>query len=252
MKTKKHKRKTKHILLVATDSAQSGVKQYFYKPVFLWILIIILCMVLSALTAYIFSEKNIWSAVSVRNEEQLERISQLESEKLSLEEIIELKEAEKNSLNSEIDNLSQQIKLLSQTVNEKAQSEAELTAQIESQKVPTMFPLTGSASMNEGSEGEEPMVLFQAAVGSTVVATASGTVSGVTDDPEYGHCITVDHGNGYVTIYRNTGDTNLKIGDRVVQGTTLFLITKDNTKVCYQIKLDDVFLDPLSMIVIDG
>ena len=248
----KHKRKTKHILLVASDSVQAGVRQYLYKPGFLWILIMLLCVALSGLTAYVFAERNIWTAINERNDEQIKRIEQLEDDKQMLKETIGTKEAEINSLNSEIENLNQQIRLLSDTVNEKVQRETELTAEIESQSIPTMFPLTGSASMTEDEEDGNPIVKFQAASGSTVVATASGTVSSVTDDPAYGHCVTVDHGNGYVTVYRNKGDTNLKIGESVVRGTTLFLITKDNMTVGYQIKKDETYIDPISMMAIDG
>ena len=129
-RTHKHKRKTKHILLVASDSVQAGVRQYLYRPGFLWVLIMLLCVILSGLTAYIFAERNIWSAISTRNEEQNNKISQLETEKQTLEELIAAKEAEMSSLDSVMENLNQQIRLLSDTVNEKVQKEAELTAEI--------------------------------------------------------------------------------------------------------------------------
>lgn len=252
MKRNRHKRKTRHFLLVTSDSAKSGVKQYLYRPGFLWILIAVLGLLLSILAAYLFAENHIWSAIRTRNDAQIETIGRLETEKLALQETIREKNEEKNSLNSEIDQLNQQIKLLSETVNEKVQSEAELTAKIESLSIPSLFPLTGSASMAEESDNGNPAVLLQASVGSTVVATASGKVSAVSDDLTYGHCVIVDHENGYLTIYRNKGNTNLKIGDSVVQGTTIFLITKDNTKVCYQIKKDEIYINPVTMIDIDG
>ena len=79
--------------------------------------------------------------------------------------------------------------------------------------------------MEEVTEGE-PMCIFHASVGTTVVAVASGTVMAVNDDETYGHSVWVDHGNGYITIYRNKGDATVAVGDSVVQGTTLFVIEK--------------------------
>ena len=63
------------------------------------------------------------------------------------------------------------------------QNENELSATLEKQSLPTEFPLTGSASMEEVTEGE-PMCIFHASVGTTVVAAASGTVMAVNDDGE--------------------------------------------------------------------
>ena len=85
-----------------------------------------------------------------------------------------------------------------------------------------------------------------------VVATAKGTVIDVNDDLEYGHNIWVDHGNGYVTVYRNTNDPLVKKGDLVYQGTALFLIGGSESVVGYQIMLDGNYLNPLDLIEIKG
>lgn len=126
-----------------------------------------------------------------------------------------------------------------------------MASALENQSLPTEFPLNGSASMQEVTEGD-PMCLFTASEGTMVVATASGTVTAVNDDADYGHSVWIDHGNGYVTIYRNKGDVIVKQGDQVVQGTSLFLVTKDNTTLGYQMKKDDVFINPMEMLAISG
>jgi biotin carboxyl carrier protein len=238
MQRKKHKRKLHHILIVTSDAADAGVSQFLFKPGLLWTVILILCIIIGVIIGYFIYEAKIWETVSARNEEQVRQIAELNSEKKELE--------------SQIETLQQHVQILSDTVNEKVQSEAQLTAQIENQSTPTEFPLTGSAGMEETLDGENPICIFQASEGTTVVAAASGTVVSVNDDDEYGHCITVDHGNGYVTLYRNQGDANVKQGDSVVQGTTLYIITKDNAKVGYQITLDGVYINPVDMLSIDG
>ena len=62
----------------------------------------------------------------------------------------------------------------------------------------------------------------------------------------------MDHGNGYVTIYRNQGDAMVKQGDSVVQGTTLFMIGEDNTKLGYQMLKDGTYINPMDMLAISG
>ena len=96
------------------------------------------------------------------------------------------------------------------------------------------------------------MCIFHASVGTTVVAAASGTVIAVNDDEIYGHSVWVDHGNGYITIYRNKGDTTVNVGDSVVQGTTLFVIGEDNADLGYQMQKGGSYINPMDMLAISG
>ena len=84
------------------------------------------------------------------------------------------------------------------------------------------------------------------------MATASGTVSAINDDAEYGHNVWVDHGNGYITIYRNQGEANVRLGDSVSRGTTLFIVGEKNTKFAYQIMKDNAYINPIDMLDIKG
>ena len=128
--------------------------------------------------------------------------------------------AEQNSkLEAQVTEQAEEIQILSDTVSQKVQSENELSATLEKQSLPTEFPLTGSASMEEVTEGD-PMCIFHASVGTTVVAAASGTVMAVNDDETYGHSVWVDHGNGYITIYRNKGDATVNVRRFRSAGTT--------------------------------
>lgn len=62
----------------------------------------------------------------------------------------------------------------------------------------------------------------------------------------------VDHGNGYVTIYRNQGEVKVEQGKTVTQGTTLMLITDSDSKLGYQIMKDGEYVDPMEMLNISG
>ena len=244
MQRKKHKRKMNHVVIVTSDAVDASVKQFRIRPWVLQTIILLLCVVIGVLIGVLMYEEQIWSAVKRSNNEKQETILVLEEEKQVLNE-------EKKQLESEISELNDKIQILSNTVNEKVQNENELTAQLEQHSLPTDFPLNGSAAMEEITEGD-PMCVFTASVGITVVATASGTVTAVNDDGEYGHNIWVDHGNGYVTIYRNQGDAMVKQGDSVVQGTTLFMIGEDNTKLGYQMLKDGTYINPMDMLAISG
>lgn len=244
MQCKKHKRKMNHVVIVTSDAVDANVKQFRIRPWMLQVLISIVCVAIGAGVGYFIYEEQLWEVVRQRDNEQQAVMARLEDEKQVLMN-------ENAALHSEIDGLHDQVLILSETVNQKVESENELKAVLEAQSMPTEFPLTGSASMQEATEGD-PMCIFSASEGLMVVATAGGTVINVNDDSEYGHNVWIDHGNGYVTIYRNKGTVTVKQGDKVVQGTTLFLIDEDSTQLGYQMMRDNVYISPMELLAISG
>lgn len=241
MERKKHKRKTNHVVIVTSDAVNANVKQYRIKPWLLQTAVIVLSVLLGVFIGYFIYEEKIWvdtwQTANQKNNELTDKIALLEEENTKLQ--------------GEVEDYLWKIEVLSDTVAQKTQSESELVQQLAKQSTPSEFPLTGSASMEEVTEGD-PMCIFTASEGIMVVSTASGTVSAVNDDGEYGHNVWIDHGNGYMTIYRNKGDVMVKQGDSVVQGTTLFLIGEDNTKLGYQMMKDGTYISPMEMLAISG
>lgn len=240
----KHKRKISHVVLVTSNATDGDVKQFHVNSRILWLIIILLCTIIGAMLGYIINEERIWQAVSNRSDEQQVRIQSLETANSQLQ-------TDKLKLETEIADLNETVQILSETVSQKTKSEAELIEQLESQSMPTEFPLNGSASMEESLEGD-PVCIFTASLGTTVVATARGTVIGVNDDLDYGHNIWIDHGNGYVTIYRNAGEPQVQQGDSVVGGTALFVIEEGKEKLGYQMMKDGMYLNPMEMLSISG
>lgn len=237
MGRQRHKRKKRRIVLLASDAVNAGVEQIHYHPWRPWIVILILCAFLGVCLGYFYFVESLRADMEGSSSVQQALIAQLEQEKAELE--------------SEIASLQETINILSDTVNQKTQNENQLSEQLEKQTMPTEFPLTGMATMDMASEGE-PMCIFTASDGAMVVATARGTVTAVNDDSEYGHNIWVDHGNGYVTVYRNSGEVKVKQGETVTQGTTLFLISDENSKLGYQMLKDGAYIDPMEMLAISG
>lgn len=242
MEPNKHKRN--HVVIVTSDAEDASVRQFRIKPWVIWVTVIVVCIVIGALLGYIAYEDRIWDAAKVKIEECKQ---QVEEYKLQLEE----KDKEKSNLNTEIEELNNKITVLSDTINQLKVVEADLEAQINKYATPTLLPITGSATIEEVTEGE-PASIFNAAEGAVVVSTASGTVAEIGEDGDYGHRIVIDHGNGYQTVYRNQGDPLVATGDTVAQGTTLFVIGADNTRLGYQILKDGTYVKPSEMMEIKG
>lgn len=237
MGRQRHKRRKHRIVLLASDAVNAGVEQIHYHPWRPWFIILILCAFLGACLGYFYFVESLRTEMEGASAVQQEQIAQLEQDKAELE--------------SNIDLLNETIEILSNTVKQKTQNENQLSEQLEKQTLPTEFPLTGMATMEIVSEGD-PMCIFTASDGAMVVATAGGTVTAVNDDSEYGHNIWVDHGNGYVTVYRSSGEVKVKQLETVTQGTTLFLISDENSKLGYQMLKDGVYIDPMEMLDISG
>lgn len=251
MQIKKHKRKMNHVVIVTSDAVDANVKQFRIRPWILQAVILLLCIVIGALIGYLNYEKQIWSVMSQKNTSLQETISNLEGEKEVLNIQMQELQTQIEELDIQIEERNEQILILSETVNQKIQSEKELVAELESQSLPTGFPLKGLATMEDEME-DNMTCIFNTSKGSTVVATASGTVTAVNDDVEYGHSVWIDHGNGYLTIYKNKGDVTVSEGDSVVRGSTLFVVGEEKMKLGYQMKKDGGYINPMDMLTING
>lgn len=165
-------------------------------------------------------------------------------------QILELQE-ENADLISLREELTDKVTILSDTINQKVEEEEALEQERAQAHMPMGFPMSSSASLAEAG-GDDPLVKLNGSVGSSIIASADGTVISVTTDSSYLHCIKIDHGNGYNSIYRNDGDVMIKEGDEVVRGAILYVIGEDNTELGYQITYDERYIDPMDLINIDG
>lgn len=174
----------------------------------------------------------------------------------------------------ENEELQASVQVLSSTVNLQAERQEE-AAKL---SIPTEFPVNGKVSMlevtqaqidakqqeaanaEEGQEVEqlasdEPIMIFTVTdinSGSSVIAAGSGTVTAVEEDPLYGKVVEIDHGNGYVSYYRNAGAAKVAVGDNVTRGTVLFVVGANNIMIGFQITLDGQYIDPAIVVDIAG
>ena len=262
------KRKIRKHYTIAVTSDYSVDKTKFYRSRFnifklsVWTMVIVLTLGVGLMAFELYEVNNMESKLAV------------------LRDIINEQDEIIDTLGNEKAELSSQNQILNNTVamalREKEKEEEESAAR----HLPSAFPLTGSANirdisvMDEPEEElagyfnydagdkynaggnkaveENPITVFEMSSISDVVATAEGTVTAITDDEIFTKCITIDHGNGYVTIYRNNSDPKVTVGDEVVRGAILYVGGEDNIYLGYQITYNGEYLDPMDVIDIDG
>ena len=276
-KPKKHRHKRHYTIMIISGDSDASSGSLHLGHVATQVLAFSLFAILVAIICFI-----VGTSINIKN---LKNTSAMQ-----VAQIHDLEETNANlaATNSE---LQSEVSQLSQALNQKVEVEEQTAAEAEEQSQPSQLPiLDGTASMTntlddpnsaeitlpdentddenaEGEDGEDnedgegeaaaeltgnPILIFKTAEGSTIVSSGAGTVTSVTADVKYGNSISIDHGNGYVSIYRNSGDCLVHEGDVVSRGTTLFVVGDSNTTLGYQITYNGEFIDPETLIEING
>lgn len=240
---KKRKRKIKKHYTVSVTSDYSSFKTKYYRSRFNILRVCINSMIVAvcvaaALTVFEFIQIN-------RIEKDITTFKNIINEQKEMIDTLHLEKAELQSQN-EVLNATIGIKTV------EAQEEEKIN---EEKHFPNHFPLTGSAvyvEQDTEAEGYVPIAVFEMSDISDVVATADGKVTMVREDTTYGTFISIDHGNGYISIYRNDGEPKVMEGDEVVRGSILFIGGGDGSLLGYQITKDGEYIDPMSVVEING
>ncbi len=243
----KKKIKKNYVLLVVSDSPLEKVRRYKFTRARVNFMKILIALLLIATVSYVgFSSYN--NTIIMSRETSLkDKIAQLEDDYKQLE--------------LENEQLSEKVSILSKTVNEKVDAE-----KIQEEKnLPKGFPLSGTADMEETEEtlemddGDEvrPMIQFNASEGISVVAAGAGMVSYVESDNKYGYQVHIDHGNGYVTVYRSGTEPKVKQGDEVARGALLYEMKEDEDNeyadvMIYQVMQGGTYIPPTDILEING
>lgn len=233
----RRKRKLNYMLMLFMDSKEGRIRQMGFGPVLVESVAVIGLAVVVTLAILCYRGDKKIEALTAETQQQKKEIEDLTEEKADL---ISLREE-----------LSNKVTILSDTINQKVEEEEIMEQERAQAHMPVGFPLSSSASLEE-VEGDNPMVKLNGSEGSSVIASADGTITSITTDSGYLHCIRIDHGNGYHSIYRNDGDVMVKEGDEVVRGAILYVIGEDSTELGYQIMYEEKYIDPMGLINIDG
>ncbi len=175
--------------------------------------------------------------------------------------VLREKDQEIASLTAQIEAINSEKDEIQISLDEKIMAEQEKEAIDALLYVPSNYPVTGASSVTESEEvvaldatstSIRPVAIFTGGEGATVVAAGSGTVLNVEQDANYGFKLTIDHGNGYISLYYNGGNPMVKKGDTVTKDTVLFEIGSFNTSVAFQIIENGTYISPMSLIEIQG
>ncbi len=161
---------------------------------------------------------------------------------------------EKNSaLTLENMSLENKNSVLTETVHQKLTEQKAIQTAEQEERIPKGLPVDGQAGIEEKKDDEDhPLVEFSLGAETGVICTGSGKVEAVTEDPLYGVMIRVDHGDGYVSIYRSSGNPTIAEGDQISRGIKLFVNSQGNTVLGYQLMLDGEYINPVEVMEISG
>ena len=233
------RRKSKFFLLLVTEKEDGVIRQHHIGST-----AIELAGIAIFLVVVLIACRLIYDSITLRNTHQ-EMISQISQ--------INTLTDENESLTVENATLNSKITVLSETVSKKMATEDAISQEESENAMPKGFPLSGTATMEETTDSEgHPMLTFTATDGVNIVSTGTGVVLSIDADEQYGNKIVIDHENGYRSIYRNNGTPLVKTGETLGKGYILFTLGEDNTELGYEIMQDDEYIDPMTLIEING
>ncbi len=231
------KRKSKYALMLVHEKSDGTIKKHTINSVVVEIAAVVLFMLVVGITC-----KFVYDSIIIK-EAKKEIVNQI----VTINNLTDENEA----LSVENSTLSSKVAILSETVSKKTEVEDAISQETIENAMPKGFPLSGSATMKEAEEGE-PMLIFIASGEVNVITSGTGTVVSVDADETYGTRIVVDHGNGYQSVYRNSGKPLVKNGETLGKGYILFSMKDDNKELGYQILQNDEYIDPMILIDING
>ena len=257
MKLKTRKSKKSYTVMIISDSARNQRKEFHINAGLAGTVMLGSFLLLVGVVCYV-----VYSVITLSD--SLERFTLQADQIVKLQEEIEQLEAEAEGLKAEKEEMAEQINNLNDTVDQHAQVQQALAAEEEEAHIPRGFPLSGTAQLkteetadddeDEGMRAHEDRkeVIFAASEGINVIASGTGTVLSVDVDVDYGNVVSIDHGNGYISIYRNNGTPVVKAGNEITRGAILYVVGEDNAELGYSISKDDTYIEPMEMIEING
>jgi len=122
--------------------------------------------------------------------------------------------------------------------------------------MPTSWPLTErgfvTRSLLDGSVENHTGLDIAVPAGSYIRAAGSGTVQEVQEDPVYGRFVSVDHGNGYSTLYAHASEILVQVGAHVWRNEVIGLSGSTGRSTAphlhFEVLQDGSRVDPLSLV----
>mgnify|MGYP002624575488 FL=1 len=260
LQPRKHRHKRHYTFMIISGDSDRKNKQIHLGHVATQVLAFSLFAILVAIVCYIA-----FITLRYKNLEKSSSATLASMQKLIANQNLQIDDL--SSINSSLQTENQELmanyEQVSKALNIMVDDEEAQEAAAVEEALPKGFPISSQAtyesrlddpssdSKDNASEGDYILV-FTVSSGSQIVASGTGTVLTITSDSKYGKCITIDHGNGYKSIYRFSGTVLVEEGDTVSRGTALFLAGDKSAVLGYQIQYNDEFVNPEDIIEING
>lgn len=125
----------------------------------------------------------------------------------------------------------------------------------EDYSMPSGLPVQGFITQDFEVDTEEhfhPGIDIACAVGTPVLATASGEVVDALYDSTYGHVLIVQHNDSITTVYGHNSQLLVGVGDKVMAGGRVALSGNSGRSTAphlhYEVRVHDKPIDPLGML----
>lgn len=100
-----------------------------------------------------------------------------------------------------------------------------------------------------------PAIAIKANVGDSVLSSAKGIVTSITNEDETGLTVTVSIGSGYSLVYGQLQDLTVEVGDSILEGDILGSIANpskyyvvDGSNLYFQVLKDEVEVNPMLLL----
>ncbi len=237
---KKEQKPEKYMALLLADRGEGLVKKYFFSERALLTAVITAAVLLVLTVVSVAYGNTAGNQAREENAKLREQIAALTSQNSQI--------SEENAV------LNEKILLLSETVSQKVQAEADAVEKA----IPDGFPILGMTQIIEETAesdeetGEGPGIVFLAEKGNSVIAAGSGTIASILEHETWGQILQIDHGNGYISVYKVDEKPKVKASDEITKGTLLFEITETDRRIGYQLMQDGNYINPLDLMEISG
>ena len=122
--------------------------------------------------------------------------------------------------------------------------------------LPTSWPLSRpgfvTQALLEGDAGQHPGLDIAVPLDSYVRASGAAVVVDVGEDPVYGRFVTLDHGDGYRTVYAHASETLVELGQHVRRNEVIALSGSTGRSTAphlhFEILLNGEPVDPLTLV----
>ena len=251
----KHRHSRNYTFMIISGDSDGRTKKFHLNHLASQIFAYTIFLIMLLAICYV-----VYSTITIKSLRTLDASQKAQIDELS---------SENNSLTSSNEELQNKVQQMSVALSQRLEKEQVSAVEAENDAIPTGFPLTGTANYskalddptqtnvtkltdeNRDTAKGNPILLFESDAGNNIIAAGSGTVMAVITDVKFGNMITIDHHNGYVSIYRNSGNPLVSEGSEIDRGDALYVVGK-NTTLGYQIQKDEQYIEPETLIEING